>query len=82
MKLRQLIAIAALTLFSSAAFAYHCTSDMRKIDTALENNPKLSGAQAAEVKKLRAEGEVLHKEGRHKESVETLGKAMSILGIK
>ena len=55
---------------------------MRKIDTALENNPKLSEAQAAEVKKLRAEGEALHKEGKHRESVETLGKAMGILGIK
>jgi len=82
MKLRQLLAIAALTLFSSAAFAYHCTSDMRKIDAALEKNPKLSEAQAEEVKKLRAEGETLHNKGKHKESVETLGKAMGILGIK
>lgn len=82
MKLRQLIAIAALILFSSTAFAYHCTTDMRKIDAALEKNPKLSEAQAAEVKKLRAEGEALHKEGKHKESIETLGKAMGILGIK
>jgi len=82
MKLRQLIAIAALTLFSSAAVAYHCTSDMRKIDTALEKNPKLSEAQVAEVKKLRAEGEALHNKGKHTESVETLGKAMGILGIK
>ena len=55
---------------------------MRKIDAALEKNPKLSEAQAAEVKKLRAEGEVLHKEGKHKESIETLGKAMGILSIK
>ena len=82
MKLQQLIAIATLALFSSTAFAYHCTTDMRKIDVAMEKNPKLSDAQAAEVRKFRAEGEVLHKEGKHKESVEILGKAMSVLGIK
>jgi hypothetical protein len=34
------------------------------------------------VKKLRAEGEALHKAGKHQESVNTLGKAMQILGIQ
>lgn len=82
MKLRHLCAIASLAIFSSGAFAYHCTVDMRKIDEALTKNPRLSEAQAADVKKLRAEGEALHKDGKHKESIEALGKAMSILGIK
>jgi hypothetical protein len=82
MKLRQLLAIAALTLFSSAAFAYHCVSDMRKIDAALAKSPKLSEVQAEEVRKLRAEGETLHNKGKHTESVEALGKAMNILDIK
>ena len=82
MKLHQLIAIAALAMFSSGAFAYRCSADMRKIDAALEKNQKLNEAQAAEVRKLRAEGEALHNKGKHKESVETLGKAMNILGIK
>ena len=74
--------IAALFFFSSAAFAFHCPADMRKIDDALAKNPKLSSAQMAEVKKYRADGEALHKAGKHQESVDTLAKAMKILAIK
>ena len=35
----------------------------------------------AEVKKYRAEGETLHKAGKHQESLDTLMKAEKILGI-
>jgi len=35
----------------------------------------------AEVKKLRAEGENLHKEGKHSDSMAALGKAKKILKI-
>ena len=35
----------------------------------------------SEVKKLRTDGEALHKAGKHQESVDTLAKAMKILGI-
>lgn len=42
---------------------------------------KLTADQLADVKKFRAEGEALHKAGRHQESVDTLAKAMKILGI-
>ena len=52
-----------------------------KIDEALAANPKLTASQLAEVKKLRAEGEVLHKAGKHQESIDTLAKAMAILKI-
>ena len=34
-----------------------------------------------DVKAFRAEGETLHKAGKHKESIETLSKAMKILKI-
>ncbi|MGE0527867.1 MAG: hypothetical protein AB7G93_12465 [Bdellovibrionales bacterium] len=68
-------------LISTSAWAMHCPSDMKKIDAALAKKPKLSTAQLDEVKKLRAEGEQLHASGKHQESVETLGKAMAILGI-
>jgi len=54
---------------------------MRKIDAALAKNPRLSAAQSSEVKKLRAEGEQLHKAGKHQESVDTLARAMKILKI-
>lgn len=82
MKLRNLTAAAALTLFSSAALAFHCPADMKKIDEALSHNPKLSEAQMSEVKKYRADGEAFHKSGKHQDSVDTLAKAMGILGIK
>jgi hypothetical protein len=77
------IALAALLAFStSAAFAFHCPMDMKKIDEAMAKNPQLTAAQAADVKKYRAEGEALHKAGKHQESVDTLAKAMTILNIK
>lgn len=70
----------ALLLCSGSAFAFHCPADMKAIDAALPN-AKLSPEQMAEVKKLRAEGETLHKEKKHQESVDTLAKAKKILGI-
>ena len=82
MKLRSLIVALSLALVSTGAFAFHCPADMKKIDAALAINPKLSEAQMSEVKKRRAEGETLHKAGKHQEAVDTLAKAMGILGVK
>ena len=78
---RTVTAVAAL-LFSGAALAFHCPTDMKKIDAALAAGPKLTEAQMQEVKKYRAEGETLHKAGKHQESVDTLAKAMKILDVK
>lgn len=72
----------ALLFASSAALAFHCPADMKKIDDAMAKNPSLSAAQMADVKKLRAEGEVFHKAGKHQDSVDTLAKAMKILDVK
>lgn len=80
MNLRIAALAAALAFASGSAFAFHCPADMKAIDEALPK-AKLSEPQAAEVKKLRAEGETLHKAGKHQESVDTLGKARKILGI-
>ncbi len=82
MKLRSMIAAIALGLTSSAALAFHCPADMKKIDDALAKNPKLTEAQMSEVKKYRAEGEAMHKAGKHQDSVDTLAKAMKILNIQ
>lgn len=81
MKLRHLIA-ASLFALAGNAIAMHCPMDMKKIDAALAKNPSISSAQLSQVKKLRAEGEALHNAGKHQESVDTLGKAMQILGIQ
>ena len=80
--MKRTVLMTVLALASSAAFAFHCPMDMRKIDEALAKNPQISAAQMAEVKKYRADGEALHKAGKHQESVDTLAKAMKILNIK
>jgi hypothetical protein len=80
--MKRTILTTALFLFTSAALAFHCPADMRKIDEAMAKNPKLTAEQAAEVKKYRADGEAMHKAGKHQESVDTLAKAMKILSIK
>ena len=76
------IALAALcALFSAAALAHNCPNEVKAIDAALPKS-KLDAKQKAEVTKLRADGEALHKAGKHQQSVDTLGKAMKILNIK
>lgn len=79
--MKRILMATATMLFSAAALAFHCPADMKKIDEALAKNPKLTAAQMADVKKYRAEGESLHKAGKHQESVDTLAKAMKILNI-
>ena len=71
---------AALVLASSIAFANNCPNEWKAIDAALPK-AKLDDKQMAEVKKLRAEGEKLHKDGKHSESMAALGKAKKMLGI-
>ena len=70
-----------LALAAGPAFAHSCPKEMRAIDAALPN-AKLNASQMAEVKKLRADGETLHKQGKHDESMAALGKAKGILSIK
>ena len=82
MNIRGILVMLVMALASGSAFAFHCPADMKKIDEALAKYPTLSVAQMAEVKKYRAEGESLHKAGKHQDSVDTLAKAMKILNIK
>ncbi len=81
MKVRALMTIIGL-LAAGSAVAFHCPQDMKKIDQALAAKPVLNTAQLAKVKQLRAEGESLHQQGRHQESVDTLAQAIKILNIK
>ena len=80
MRISIAVIAATLAFASGSALAFHCPADMKAIDEALPK-AKLDAKQTAEVKKLRAEGETLHKAGKHQESVDTLGKARKILGI-
>ncbi len=80
--MRQLFLTAvALLAFGGPAIAFHCPRDMAAIDAALAKNPALTAEQKDEVMTRRAEGEKLHKSGQHQDAVETLAKAMEILGI-
>lgn len=76
-----LVAATVLTLGAAPAFASSCTRHMAAIDAALAKNPTLSPQQMSEVKKLRGDGETMHKSGKHTESMDALAKAEKMLGI-
>ncbi len=75
-------AVAALIAVASApALAGTCPKIMKKVDAALAASPQLTSEQMTEVTKLRAEGEAQHKAGSHADSVDSLNKALKILGM-
>ena len=78
--MKKLVLGIALTFAASMAIAGNCPNEWKAIDAALPK-AKLDDKKMAEVKKLRAEGEQLHKAGKHAESMATLGKAKKMLGI-
>ena len=71
----------ALALAAGTAFAHNCPNEMKAIDAKLATSPKLSEADAAKVKQLRADGEAAHTAGKHDDSMKALGDAKKILGI-
>ena len=79
--LRIVVTALALSFGAGSAFAFHCPADMAKIDAAMKT-AQLSPADQAQVQAYRKDGEALHKEGKHQQSVDTLAKAMAILKIK
>ena len=82
MKIPSIIVAVSLALASGTAFAFSCPKHMKAIDAELAKNPKLTEAQMSDVKKYRADGETFHKAGKHADSLDALGKAEKILGIK
>ncbi len=66
---------------SSLAFAHNCPNEMKAIDAKLGSTKDLSAEKMTKVKELRAEGEKYHKEGKHTESMKSLGEAKKLLGI-
>ncbi len=82
MIMRTIIAAGVLVLISAPAFAKHCPTDVKAITAALAKSPSLSISRLAEIKKLRDEGDQLHRSGKHGASLSALHKAMAKLGIK
>ena len=71
---------AVLFCMSTLSFAHNCPNEMKAIDAAL-NGTKLTGAELAKVKALRADGEKAHADGKHADSMKALGEAKKLLGI-
>jgi hypothetical protein len=78
--MKNLLIATSLLCASSVAFAHGCPGEMKKIDEKMPS-VKLSAADQTKVKDLRAKGEQLHKDGKHSESMATLGEAKKILGL-
>jgi hypothetical protein len=78
--MKNLLLALAVAVASGAAFAHGCPNEMKAIDAKLATNPKLSDADMAKVKKLRADGEAAHKAGDHDGSMKALGEAKKLLG--
>ncbi len=70
-----------LLFMSAAAFAHGCPNEMKAIDAKLATSPMLAEADMSKVKTLRADGEKMHKEGKHAESMKALGDAKKLLGL-
>ncbi|WP_439860881.1 hypothetical protein [Pseudomonas sp. MBLB4136] len=77
--MRRLAVFLAAALLSVPLWAAQCPADMAKIDAMLASNPPSDAAVLAQVQKLRAEGEALHKSGDHGQSVQVLGEALQLL---
>lgn len=73
-----LTSVAILLLLSTPVLAFHCPKDIKAINTALARST-LSATTQSKVKKLRDEGEALHKAGKHKEATDKLSEAMRML---
>lgn len=81
---KSILGASALTLVlvSSVAVASSCPLQVKAIDAALAGKTDISDDMLTKVKALRNEGEQLHKNGNHSESMSKLLEAKSMLGIQ
>ena len=78
--MKTILAVLLLSV-SALASAHNCPNEMKAIDAKLDSASGISAENMAKIKALRADGEKLHKEGKHTESMKALGEAKKILGI-
>ena len=76
---KALVGLVLLT--AGAAWANNCPNEMKAIDAKLATKPALSKDVLDKVTKLRAEGDVHHKAGKHADSMKALDEAKKLLGI-
>jgi hypothetical protein len=78
--MKQLLIGSLVMFFATTASAHGCPGEMRTIDAKVPTTV-LPAAEMSKVKALREEGEKLHKEGKHSESMKALAEAKKLLGI-
>ncbi|WP_323751449.1 hypothetical protein [Marinobacter sp.] len=76
--MRYLAVLLFTVFFASSVFASHCPTLVHKIDEQLKT-VQLDSATETRIKELRDQGETLHKQGKHGESVKVLNKAIDEL---
>ncbi|MEM7172870.1 MAG: hypothetical protein AAF530_22085 [Pseudomonadota bacterium] len=81
MKKQILAAVFALAM-TAPAFAGSCPLMINQIDEALAAAPDLDESTKTQVMLLRDQGEALHNEGNHDESIAVLHQAKALLGIE
>ena len=79
--MKNLLLAAMLSTACGLAMANSCPNEMKAIDAKLATSPKLTDADMAKVKALRADGEAAHKAGKHDDSMKSLSEAKKLLGI-
>lgn len=72
---------AALLLAASPAYAGHCPKDVKHVKEALAKS-SASAENKAKAQALMAEGDAMHKAGKHGESLKALHEALHLLGEK
>jgi hypothetical protein len=78
--MKLLVLGSMMMFFSAMASAHGCPGEMRAIDAKVPT-ASLPAADMSKVKALREEGEKLHKEGKHTESMKALAEAKKLLGV-
>jgi hypothetical protein len=78
--MKQLLIGSLAMFFATIASAHGCPGEMRAIDAKVPTTV-LPAAEMSKVKALREEGEKLHKEGKHSDSMKALAEAKKLLGI-
>lgn len=73
--MRYLFVLLATLLFSAPVLSGQCPTLMKQVDSQMES-ADLDAGTRAEVEKLRAKGESLHKAGKHGESEKVLRQAI------
>ena len=79
--MKKILLPLALAFAAGSALAHNCPNEMKAIDAKLAAGTKLSDADLAKVKALRADGETAHKAGKHDDSMKALGEAKKLLGV-